>query len=123
MTTALSAGTVPVLDLTDRMVIALRKAPDGGMTALEMAAYLDVSRASVANWLHGKIVPSTQTLRLWAMRTGVPFEWLRTGADGTMWAPRDSNPQPTVSGPTDDLAIVISFRPSHTAAGILLPAA
>lgn len=45
----------------------------------EMADYLDVSRNAVSTWINGRIVPSTQTLRLWALRTGVPYEWLRTG--------------------------------------------
>jgi len=42
----------------------------------EMAAYLGVSRTSVSNWINGRVTPSVQTLRLWAMRTGVQFEWL-----------------------------------------------
>jgi len=42
----------------------------------EMADYLGVSRTSVSNWINGRVTPSVQTLRLWAMRTGVQFEWL-----------------------------------------------
>jgi transcriptional regulator with XRE-family HTH domain len=57
---------------------ALRHA---GLGVAEMAGYLDVSRTSVSNWINGRIMPSTQTLRLWALRTGVAFEWLR-GDDG-----------------------------------------
>ena len=34
---------------------------------------------SVYNWLAGRNRPSAQTLRLWAMRTGVPYGWLRKG--------------------------------------------
>jgi len=44
-----------------------------------MADYLGVSRQSVGNWMNGRIEPSQQTLRLWAMRTGVSFEWLAGG--------------------------------------------
>jgi transcriptional regulator with XRE-family HTH domain len=47
-----------------------------------MAAYLDVSRTSVSNWINGRIEPSTQTLRLWALRCGIDYEWLTTGQPG-----------------------------------------
>jgi transcriptional regulator with XRE-family HTH domain len=57
---------------------ALRHA---GLGVAEMASYLDVTPRSVSNWINGRIAPSVQTLRLWSMRTGVPFEWLR-GDDG-----------------------------------------
>ena len=71
-------AAVPLWDLADRMRKALRTA---GLGVAEMADYLDVSRTSVSNWINGRVMPSTQTLRLWSMRTGVPFEWLR-GEDG-----------------------------------------
>jgi transcriptional regulator with XRE-family HTH domain len=45
----------------------------------EMAIYLDVDRSTVSTWLSGRIEPRTQTLRLWAFRTGVSFAWLVTG--------------------------------------------
>ncbi len=63
----------PEWDVADRMRKALRQARVGPQ---EMADYLGVSRQSVGNWINGRIEPSVQTLRLWAMRTGVPFEWL-----------------------------------------------
>ncbi|WP_432794425.1 helix-turn-helix domain-containing protein [Rhodococcus ruber] len=44
-----------------------------------MAEYLGVARNTVSTWINGRIEPSTQTLRLWALRTGVPFIWLQTG--------------------------------------------
>lgn len=40
----------------------------------EMADYLGVERNSVSRWINGRTQPSKQTLRLWAMRTGVPLE-------------------------------------------------
>lgn len=46
-----------------------------------MADYLDVSRNTVSTWINDRIEPSTQTLRLWSLRTGVPLEWIRTGAE------------------------------------------
>ena len=64
---------VPQWDVADRMRKSLREASIG---VTEIADYLDVSRTSVSNWINGRIPPSVQTLRLWALRTGVPYEWL-----------------------------------------------
>ncbi|HEY7052394.1 MAG TPA: helix-turn-helix transcriptional regulator [Mycobacterium sp.] len=80
-------GSVPEWDLADRMRKSLRVA---GLPGRDMAAYLGVEHSTVSRWLNGRVDPSTRTLRLWALRTGVPYEWLRDG-----WAPRGSNPQPT----------------------------
>ena len=63
-------------DLADRMRRALRIS---GVTVQDVADYLGVARNTVSTWINGHIVPSKQTLRLWAMRTGVPFVWLETG--------------------------------------------
>jgi transcriptional regulator with XRE-family HTH domain len=50
-----------------------------GVGVQEMADYLGVSRASVGAWVNDRQAPKVQTLRLWAIRTGAPYEWLRTG--------------------------------------------
>lgn len=63
-------------DLADRMRKALRLS---GIGVQEMADYLDVARGTVGTWINGRITPSSQTVRLWALRTGVPYEWLRDG--------------------------------------------
>jgi transcriptional regulator with XRE-family HTH domain len=68
--------SVPEWDTADRMRKSLRAA---GMGVQEMADYLGVARNTVSTWINGRIEPSTQTLRLWALRTGVPFAWLRDG--------------------------------------------
>lgn len=44
-----------------------------------MADILGVSRNTVSNYLHGRTRPPQLTLRVWAMRTGVPLAWLVTG--------------------------------------------
>src|SRR5699024_11044460 len=62
--------------LADRMGKALQAAD---ISNQQMADYLGVSRTSVSNWTNGRIAPNTQTMRLWALRTGAPLEWLRTG--------------------------------------------
>lgn len=67
---------VPQWDTADRMRKALRTA---SISVQEIADYLDVSRNTVGNWINGRISPSTQTLRLWALRTGVSWTWLRDG--------------------------------------------
>lgn len=99
------SAVVPVFDVADRMRKALRESDVG---VQEMADYLEVSRSAVGKWINGHITPSAQTVRLWALRTGVPYEWLRDGTSPrTDWGPgggvespeRDSNPQPTVLWP------------------------
>jgi transcriptional regulator with XRE-family HTH domain len=67
---------IPQWELCDRLRRSLRYA---GLTPQDMTDYLDVSRSTVSTWLTGRIQPSTQTLRLWALRTGVHYEWLRDG--------------------------------------------
>ncbi len=64
---------MPQWDLADRMRKALREA---GLGVQQMATYLDVDRSTVSTWINGRITPSTQTQRLWALRCGVPYEWL-----------------------------------------------
>jgi transcriptional regulator with XRE-family HTH domain len=77
---------VPDWDTADRLRKALRHA---GIGVQEIADYLDVSRTSVSNWINGRVDPSTQTLRLWALRCGVSYPWL---ADGEESRARESNP-------------------------------
>jgi transcriptional regulator with XRE-family HTH domain len=71
-----SVGVVPEFDRADRMRKALRVS---GISVQEIADYLGVARNTVSTWINGRIDPSTQTVRLWALRTGVPYEWLQTG--------------------------------------------
>lgn len=79
MTQPQLAEHVPEWDLTDRLKKALREAD---MSTADMAAYLDVEPRTVAYWLRGERPPRTQSLRLWAIRTGVSYDWL-TGKGGT----------------------------------------
>lgn len=95
-----SAGTVPEFDIHDR----LRKARDvAGLDQQTLGDEIDVSRNTVVNYETG----STQRLKAivlkqWALRTGVPYEWLTTGEeppqapDGGDQLPRqDLNLQPS----------------------------
>jgi transcriptional regulator with XRE-family HTH domain len=69
-------AAVPGWDTADRMRKALRHA---GIGVQEMADYLGVARNTVSTWINGRIQPSQQTLRLWAIRCNVDFDWLVTG--------------------------------------------
>ena len=77
MTEQPPSGGVWTWDVADRMRKGLREANVG---ISEMASYLGVGRNTVSTWINGKIQPSTQTLRLWALRTGTDYEWLAYGA-------------------------------------------
>ncbi|MGO3021921.1 MAG: helix-turn-helix domain-containing protein [Brevibacterium sp.] len=88
----------------DRMTKSLSVS---GVSVQAMADTLGVSRNTVSNWINGRTQPQRRTdLATWAMRTGVPIEWIETGElknppepggprgdDGC--ATRDSNPQPS----------------------------
>jgi transcriptional regulator with XRE-family HTH domain len=67
------APAVPEWDLADRMRKALRVS---GNSVHGMADYLGVVPETVSTWINGRNRPSPATLRLWAMRCGVPYEWL-----------------------------------------------
>jgi len=92
-------------DLGDRLRKSLRVS---GISVQEMAEYLEVERSTPGRWMAGHNAPSAAALRLWALRTGVPFTWLRDGTlpvsdDGPsgVWCPeQDSNLQPTVLRPS-----------------------
>jgi transcriptional regulator with XRE-family HTH domain len=82
-------GEAPTWTLGDR----LRKSANlAGLNITAMAEYLGVTRQTVSAWIQGHRTPGPMALRLWAVRTGVPLEWL---TEGDEWAPRDSNAQPT----------------------------
>ena len=74
-------------DLADRLAKSLQVS---GISVAEMAAYMEVHRNSVGAWLNRRSQPRPANVRLWAMRTGVPYQWLRDG----VW-PED---QPEESG-------------------------
>lgn len=76
MTNAPAEGNVPEFDMADRLRKALRHADVG---VQEIADYLGVSRNTVGAWINGRTPPTKAYVRLWAMRTGVPFEWLQNG--------------------------------------------
>lgn len=99
MTTQADFGTIPDWTLGDRMAKALKSQR---ISVQDMAEYMGISRNTITNWTHDKSRPTRGDLRLWAMRTGVPLEWLETGTapqpdgpEGGSTLPQvDSNHQP-----------------------------
>lgn len=75
------AATNPRLDFdqADRLRKALRFAD---VSVQEMADHLGLSRNSVGRYINGHIEPDLRTLRLWAMKTGAPLDWLQYGDEG-----------------------------------------
>lgn len=78
MSTSTEGVPIPPWDLADRLRKSLRVS---GVGVQEMADYLEVSRNTVSAWINGRTPPSGQSIRLWALRTGFPHDWLRDGVE------------------------------------------
>jgi len=76
MSQATDMGEIPEWTLRWRLQRSLVHAD---VSIDEMADELDVSRQTVSRWLNDHGVPRNGFLKLWALRCGVPYEWLRTG--------------------------------------------
>lgn len=86
----------------------MKKALDHAhVSSKSMAEYLDVEPATVSRWLNGKRHPSKQTLRLWALRTGVPLDYLETGRID------DDTPRPDGGGGLESRLGESNSRPIH----------
>ncbi len=84
MSMQLEPGRIPVWTIADR----LRKARESaGYEQREFAERTSMARGTISAAENGHRVPSRANMRLWALATGVPFEWLETGRvphdDGT----------------------------------------
>ena len=96
-----TAFAIPSWSISDR----LRKAREhAGLEQGELAAAIDVSRTTISNYERGHVSPRRIVVRQWALRTGVPFDWLMTGTEtphpgdpgGASMLPRlDSNQKPS----------------------------
>jgi transcriptional regulator with XRE-family HTH domain len=76
--TATTTVGVPEWELRHRLIRALEHAD---LKPAGMAKVLDVADTTVRNYLKGRTTPNRATLRVWALRCGVSFDWL---ADGTI---------------------------------------
>lgn len=73
----MTSASVPEWTLGDRMRKALLH---GGISVEAMGEYLGYSTATMRNWTHDRAQPRPSVLRQWALRCGVPYEWLATGS-------------------------------------------
>lgn len=82
---------VPTETVGDRLRRARRAA---GLSGAELADELGVHRNMVSRWETGRDEPKRLVLLAWAMRCGVPVEWLERGEvaglptgryDGVVW--------------------------------------
>jgi transcriptional regulator with XRE-family HTH domain len=67
---------VPTWTLGDRLAKSLDHA---GVSVADMAEHLGVSRNTVGNYTSGRTEPRKVVVMAWALRCGVPLEWLTTG--------------------------------------------
>lgn len=68
---------MPEFTLGDR----LRKAREwAGVSTDEMAVVIDVSSRTIGNYENDRTPVRGPVISEWALRTGVPVEWIRTGA-------------------------------------------
>lgn len=94
-------GDIPVFTIGDR----LRKSRERiGLKQADFAAEIDISARSVHNYENETVSPRRIVLKAWALRTGVPLEWLETGN-----IPADNN-----GGDGDEGMVNIYFLPKPT---------
>lgn len=66
----------------------LRRALDhGNVRVKDMQAELGVSHGTMTNYLNNTTKPNRSTLKVWALRCGVSFEWLVNGVDDSTVSP------------------------------------
>ena len=63
-----------------RLALALEVS---GTSVHEMAEVLEVSPNTVGNYTSGRTTPKHATIAMWAMKTGAPIGWIKTGVDAT----------------------------------------
>jgi transcriptional regulator with XRE-family HTH domain len=123
MTSEAVPGIIPEFRIGDR----LRRAREiTGLDRKDFAAEVGVSRSTVSNVENGVTTPSRLVVRAWALRTGVPADWLETGMekprpggpDGAAVRPKGFEPPtfwfgadgPVISADAGGLADVLPFR-------------
>lgn len=73
-----AAGQVPQFDVHDR---ARKARTFAGMERQDLADATGISVGTISNVETGKVTPRRSTIMLWALATGVDYEWLSTGGD------------------------------------------
>ena len=119
MTRATDLAAVYEFDMPDRMRKTLRHSSE---TAASMARYLDVEPESVSRWINGRSTPSGAVVKLWALKMGVSYDWLKNGetpppdgdgVSGSALPQLDSNQQPFdyTDGEVSGVAEVVELHP------------
>lgn len=79
MSTQEQSGHIPPLTLGWRLRMSLETT---GISVQEMADELGVERRSPSRWMHDQGTPPRSAfVKVWALKTGVPYEWLATGIE------------------------------------------
>ncbi|MFT4281582.1 helix-turn-helix domain-containing protein [Microbacterium sp.] len=78
-TALIQTGTrIPQFDVHDR---ARKARVSAGMEQQDLCDATGISMTSISKIETGKVAPRKTTLMLWALATGVSYEWLATGKD------------------------------------------
>jgi transcriptional regulator with XRE-family HTH domain len=92
MSIASDQQRVPRFTLGHRLALARESA---GMDQATIAEIIGTSRATVSNYERGVSKPGKLIVNAWAVSTGVPVEWLKTGVEPSDNDPRGGNSQPS----------------------------
>jgi transcriptional regulator with XRE-family HTH domain len=68
--------TIPRFELPHRLARSLEWS---GVTKIQMADALGVSRQTIDNYIKGRTIPTRGYLRAWADECRIPFDWLAFG--------------------------------------------
>lgn len=88
-------GNVPAFEMRHRLALALEAA---GVSNEEMAEEIGRGVTTVRNYRKGRTIPERAVLVTWALRCGVPFDWLAYGVTN-LDGPRDPAEQVSKSSP------------------------
>lgn len=91
-----SPGAVPTFELRHRLARALEAA---GVSNEEMAEEIGRGVTTIRNYLRGRTIPERAVLVTWALRCGVPFDWLAYGVEPDDGGPRTPSDLPGQSSP------------------------
>ncbi|MFC8038729.1 helix-turn-helix domain-containing protein [Paenarthrobacter sp. NPDC057355] len=83
------------MDLADRMRKALRVSD---VSVQEIADVVGMNRNTISAWINGRAKPNDRQLAAFAMRTGAPIDWLKTGDYAGQGGPNDGGPLESNTG-------------------------
>lgn len=84
-------SAVPAWTLGWRLQRALAHA---GMTTTDMGEELGVARSTISRWVNDGGTPKAAYIKQWALRCGVPYEWLAFGVEPPDDGPGTPGEQP-----------------------------